>query len=46
MILKWIVKGLGYEVVDRIQVAQYGVQWKCILNTAINVWVLKVPGIS
>jgi hypothetical protein len=43
IILKWILKEIGYEDVDWIQLAQDRIEWQAVVNIIMN-WVLLKAG--
>jgi hypothetical protein len=36
VMLKWILKKIGCECMDWIQLAQYRLQWQALVNTVLN----------
>jgi hypothetical protein len=44
MILKWNLKVIGFETVDCNHPAQDGEKWQAVVNTVMNLRVLKKDG--
>jgi hypothetical protein len=38
-ILKWILRQIGWDRVDWIDMAQYTDRWRALVNTVLNLWV-------